>query len=150
MAFTQPWFDVNFGSAYAGLGTVGYRLYNASGGDAVARTTTGVVDLTNGSYGVANVAVPDAAVGIQWDTGGGSPVYTVEDIDLYRKANEGRIVDGTITDLETLKIVLAALAGKATGGGGTIISFRDVGDTQTVLQMTVDVNGNRSLIVLNP
>ena len=85
MPFTQPWFEVNFGSAYAGIGTTGYRLYQASGADSVARTTTGVVDLGNGAYGVAAVNVPDNAVGIEWDTGGGSPVYATEDMEPFRK-----------------------------------------------------------------
>lgn len=86
MPFTQPWFDVDFGSAHGGLGTVGYRLYKNDGTDSVARTTTGVVDLSgNGSYGVASVVVPDDAAGIEWDTGGGTPVYAVEDIEPYRK-----------------------------------------------------------------
>ncbi len=150
MPFTQPWFEVDFGSNYASLATVGYRLYQADGSDSVARTTTGVIEIGTGSYGVPSVNVPDNAVGIEWDTGGGSPVYAVEDIDPFRKRQEGAIVDGTITETQALKIILAALAGLASGGGGTIISFRDVGDTQTVLQMTVDTNGNRSSVTLNP
>ena len=150
MPFTQPWFDVEFGNSQTGLATVGYRLYNASGGDSVARTTTGVVEVGNGAYGVPNVNVPDDAVGIQWDTGGGSPIYAVEDIDPYRKRSQGSIVDGTITETQALKIILAALAGKASGGGTTINTFRDVGDTQDVLQLFVDAVGNRSSVVLNP
>jgi hypothetical protein len=80
MPFTAAWLEVNFGGAYAGLATVGYRLVNDTGGDSVARTTTGVVDFGGGAYGVAAVTVPDSAVSIQWDTGGGSPVYATEDL----------------------------------------------------------------------
>jgi hypothetical protein len=89
MPFVQPWLEVDFGSAYAGLGTVGYRLYQADGSDSVARTTTGVVDVSgNGAYGVASVSVPDNAAGVEWDTGGGSPVYAVEDLEPYRDRDE--------------------------------------------------------------
>jgi hypothetical protein len=89
MPFTQPWFEVDFGAAYGGLGTVGYRLYQADGSDSVARTMTGVVDVSgNGAYGVASVSVPDNAVGIEWDTGGGSPVYAAEDLEPYRDRAE--------------------------------------------------------------
>jgi hypothetical protein len=85
MPFDQAWLDVDFGSAHAGLATVGYRLYKNDGTDSVARTTTGVVDLSGtGSYGVANVTVPDDAVGIEWDTGGGSPVYAIESLCICR------------------------------------------------------------------
>ena len=69
---------VDFGPASAGLGTVGYALKNAAGGDAVARTTTGVVDQGNGAYGV-EVDLPPDAIAVKWDTGGGSPIYAHED-----------------------------------------------------------------------
>ncbi|MCP4895785.1 MAG: hypothetical protein GY906_02325 [bacterium] len=84
MPFTQPWFEVDFGANYAAIGTTGYRLYQDTGADSVARTTVGVVDLGNGAYGVPSVNVPDNAAGIEWDTGGGSPVYAREDVEPYR------------------------------------------------------------------
>jgi hypothetical protein len=86
MPFVQPWLEVDFGSAHAGLGTVGYRLYKNDDTDSVARTTTGVIEIgtSTGQYGVPSVTVPDDAVGVQWDTGGGSPVYAVEDIEPNR------------------------------------------------------------------
>lgn len=67
-----------FGAGQAGLGTVGYRQYDDAGGDAVARTTTGVFEIGQGAYGV-NVALDPAAAGIEWDTGGGTPIYAHED-----------------------------------------------------------------------
>jgi hypothetical protein len=85
MSFTQPWLDVDFGAAHAALGTVGYRLYKSDGSDSVARTTSGVQDISgNGSYGAANVTVPADAVGIEWDTGAATPVYAIEDLEPYR------------------------------------------------------------------
>lgn len=151
MPFTQPWLEVDFGSAHAGLGTVGYRLYKNDGTDSVARTTVGVVDLGNGAYGVASVNIPDDAAGVQWDTGGGSPVFAIEDLDPFRKADSGGgIVDGTLTVAQALKIILAALANKASGGGTTKIIFRDVADAADVLEMDVDMNGNRSNVVHTP
>ena len=67
---------VDFGTTSA---TVGYTLKNAAGGDAQARTTSGVTDLGNGMYGV-EVDLPPTAVAVKWDTGGGSPVYAHEDL----------------------------------------------------------------------
>jgi len=69
----------DFGASQAGLGTVGYTLKNAAGGDAVARTTVGVVDQGNGAYAV-EVDLPPDAVMVVWDTGGGSPIFAHEDL----------------------------------------------------------------------
>lgn len=67
---------VDFGTTSA---TVGYTLKNAAGGDAQARTTVGVIDLGDGMYGV-EVDIPPTAVGVKWDTGGGSPIFAHEDL----------------------------------------------------------------------
>lgn len=88
MPFSQPWLEVNFGTAYAGLvGTVGYRLYQADDSDSIARTTASIVEVgTNtGCYGVVPPSIPDNAVGIEWDTGGGTPVSATEDLEPYRR-----------------------------------------------------------------
>ena len=69
----------DFGSGNGGIATVGYTLQNAAGGDAQARTTTGVVDLSNGMYGV-EVDLPPDAVAVKWDTGGATPIYAHEDL----------------------------------------------------------------------
>lgn len=88
----------DFGAGNAGLGTVGYRLKNAAGGDAQARTTTGVVDQEFGGYGV-EVDLPPDAVKVLWDTGGGSPIYAHEDLiaeqnNLFLR-NRSETVQGT-------------------------------------------------------
>lgn len=59
-------------------------------------------------------------------------------------------IDGTYTAAEVMRIVAAALAGKATGGGSTTIIMRNIADTADAITMTVDVNGNRSDVVLAP
>lgn len=69
------WFEVDFGATKAGLATVGYRLYKDDGTDTVARTTTGVVEIAQGGYGVEISSVANDAVGIEWDTGEGTPIY---------------------------------------------------------------------------
>lgn len=91
MPFTQPWLEVNFGTAHAGLvGTVGYRLYQANDADSVARTTASIVEIgvNTGCYGVVPPSIPDNAVGIEWDTGGGTPVSATEDLEPYRDRDE--------------------------------------------------------------
>ena len=49
----------DFGPNNGGIATTGYTLKNAAGGDAQARTTTGVVDQGNGMYGVEIDLPPD-------------------------------------------------------------------------------------------
>lgn len=71
----------DFGPSYAGLSTVGYVQHQADGTAVVARTTTGVVAIGNGCYGVS--VTPNAlTVSVKWDTGGASPIYAHEAIEV--------------------------------------------------------------------
>ncbi len=73
------WLEVEFGSDKTSLATVGYRQYKNDGTDAVARTTTGVVEIGGGAYGCV-VTINSLTVGVEWDTGEGTPIYAHEDI----------------------------------------------------------------------
>lgn len=59
-------------------------------------------------------------------------------------------IDGTYTASDILKIIAAALAGKASGGGTPTITIRNLSDTQDVITLTVDASGNRSAVTLDP
>lgn len=56
------------------------------------------------------------------------------------------VVEGTLTHRQAMRIMLAALAGKATGGGTTAIAYRDIADTKDRISATVDTDGNRTAI----
>ena len=74
---------VQFGPAFAGCGTVGYRLYDSGGAGAGARTQAGVIELAaqSGAFG-ALVSLSDNFRGaIVWDTGGSSPAFAIEEIN---------------------------------------------------------------------
>ncbi len=58
------------------------------------------------------------------------------------------VVVGSYTMRQLLKVMAAALAGKATGGGTTSVTFRGVDDASNVIVATVDANGNRSAVTL--
>jgi hypothetical protein len=58
------------------------------------------------------------------------------------------VVVGSYTMRQILKITAAGIAGKATGGGTTTITFRGIDDTSNVIVETVDANGNRSAVTL--
>lgn len=59
-------------------------------------------------------------------------------------------VEGLFTARELMRLMSAALAGKATGGGTATITFRNLNDTANRIVATVDINGNRSAVVLTP
>lgn len=59
-------------------------------------------------------------------------------------------VEGAIDVVGALRVILAPLAGKATGGGTGTITFRDTTDTKDRLVLSVDVDGNRSSVTLDP
>ena len=59
------------------------------------------------------------------------------------------VMDAGYTAEETMKIMLAALAGKLSGAAGTTIRIRDVNDTKDRIVATVDEDGNRAAITLD-
>lgn len=68
--------------------------------------------------------------------------------DALASIFDDETIVGTYTFSDLLKIMAAALAGKATGGGTTTVTFRGVDDTSDVIVATVDANGNRSAVTL--
>lgn len=59
------------------------------------------------------------------------------------------VIEGTITLRQALRIFLATLAGKSTGGGTATLTFKDNADTKARVTATVDANGNRTAITLD-
>ena len=58
-------------------------------------------------------------------------------------------LEETYTIEEVLKIIVSVLAGKTTGGGTSVLKFRDILDTKDRVIATVDENSNRISIVLD-
>ena len=55
--------------------------------------------------------------------------------------------DGTAISLAgAFKLILGVLTGKASGGGTTTVTFRDIADSKDRVVATVDANGNRTAI----
>lgn len=59
------------------------------------------------------------------------------------------IIEGTITFEQLQRILLSRAAGKADGGGGTSINFRDQADTKDRITMTVDPVGDRASVIVD-
>lgn len=58
-------------------------------------------------------------------------------------------VEGTITLRQAMRVLLAFVAGKASGGGTTAIAYRDQADTKDRLALVVDAQGNRTASTLD-
>ncbi len=57
-------------------------------------------------------------------------------------------VEGAYTMRQALRILLSVLAGKASGGGTAVVTFRDVNDSANRVVATVTADGNRTNVVL--
>lgn len=58
-----------------------------------------------------------------------------------------RVVDGTLTAEQSIRVMNAVLSGKVSGAGSGVEIFRDVSDTKNRVVVTVDADGNRSSVV---
>lgn len=59
------------------------------------------------------------------------------------------LIESGYTAEELLRLLVAALVGKASGGGTTNIAFRSLGDSKDRIAMTVDADGNRSAVSID-
>ena len=57
-----------------------------------------------------------------------------------------KVVDGTLTAEESVRLMNAILGGKVSGAGTGTETFRDADDTKNRIVSTVDANGNRTAI----
>lgn len=87
--------------------------------------------------------------------GGGSGVFVADGVQVAASGGGAtaddlwdEVVDGTYTARQLLRLLASALAAKSSGGGTTVVTFRDVADTKDRIVATVDANGNRTAITL--
>jgi hypothetical protein len=59
------------------------------------------------------------------------------------------VVEGTFTLRKMLRVFMAVLAGKSSGGGTVTLKFQDVADTKPRITATVDSNGNRTAMTID-
>jgi hypothetical protein len=59
------------------------------------------------------------------------------------------VSDGALDLQEMMRIILAATAGKSTGGGTVTLTFRDSADSKARITATVDASGNRTAMTLD-
>jgi hypothetical protein len=126
--------------------------------DALANIAAGaypvVVYLQSGGGPVdADVSVSQGE--IDWDGSAELNIVTLTDqiaalndptVAAIADAVHDEVVEGTITLRQAMRLMLAVLTAKASGGGTTSITFRDIGDTKDRIIATVDADGNRTAI----
>lgn len=56
------------------------------------------------------------------------------------------VVEGSTTLRQMMRLFMAALVNKASGGGTTSIALRDIADTKDRIALTVDSSGNRTAV----
>lgn len=102
----------------------------------VATLQTSVDDLpTNAELATALAAADDAVLAAI----AGLTIPSVADI-------LAGVVEGSITLKGALRLCLAVLAGKSSGGGTATVTFRDVADAKARVTATVTADGNRTAI----
>lgn len=99
------------GSKTGLVGTIGVTLLNPDGTVHTARATTGIYEISGGCYGKEITFDDNWKGSIKWDTGGGSPVYAVEEYNI-----EGLTVNA-IADQVWDEILTGATHGIATSAG---------------------------------
>jgi hypothetical protein len=101
-------------------------------------------------------------LGIEYNISGASvgvttSLLTIEDYGLTSEEsgklttvfNNLDTIEGTYSHAETMRIILAALAGKLSGASGTTVSIRDTGDNKDRIVATVDQFGNRTSVTID-
>lgn len=134
-----------YGYAYGSADTALYAYL------AVFTTADTTVDDTQPAVWMADIAeqaaltVVDGNVdAILLDTGTDGVPLTAAAVDAILD----EAVEGAYTLRQLLRIALAALAAKCSGGGTTTITFRDLNDTKNRIVATVDASGNRTAVTV--
>jgi len=114
---------------------------NLAGPDLVDRSPLSPSTQVDVSYDAPQVEVIEVA------TGGLTPAQSNQIEFIY---NQMFGVEGALNSDDVLRILLAAMAGKADGANTNQMNFRDQADTKNRIVATIDQHGNRSSISIDP
>lgn len=111
------------------------------------------VNLVGANNNVADVANvnqvsirPSNSAGLIVVEGGELPSGIEDDI---ADAVWSRVMVGSITAAQLLQVIGAALAGKISGAGTSLVKIRDLEDTKDLISAAVDSNGNRLTVTID-
>jgi hypothetical protein len=107
----------------------------------------GVIAPAPDTAGYPKVTIKDGTGTGEIDTSAGSvtSVLTVAERNAIADAllDRANAIEASVTMRQALRLLIAVMGGKATGGGTSTITFRNLGDTKNVIVSSVDSNGNR-------
>lgn len=130
------------------VGTIAAGTHSPQSGDAFARIGAAGAALT--ALGDARIANLDAAVSSRGTADPGDAMtLTAGERTAISNAVGERTADGAISWDEAQILLLAFVAGKTDGGGTTTVHFYRQDGTTAAITMTVDANGNRSMVVVD-
>lgn len=107
------------------------------------------VDAILADTGTDGVAVANGAISSSTFAAGAVDAAALA-ADAVDEILDETIGDGTLTMRQTLRVCIAALAGKLSGAATTTVTIRNDADSANVIVATVDENGNRSAVTLTP
>ena len=158
-------FSVNFGTPQTG---VGYQFVSSSGLIG-SRVTADIVQIGTGGLYQVYVIPPETARAIYWNSTDNAYVIGVENFEQrlinnlttadIRTELAAELADITaLNDIEVegyttqqaLTLILAAIAAQSTGFGTNTVVFRNIANDKARITATVDAEGNRTAITLDP
>jgi hypothetical protein len=122
----------------SGQVTVGTIANNAVTAAAVANAAIDAATFAAGAIDAAAIAA---------NAIGASELAADAATEVATAVGAHTIGDSTLTVDQAMQIMIAFMAGKATGGGTTTLTFRNYADSLNRLVLTVDADGNRSATV---
>ena len=141
---------LKFDSTYESGATVSYVIYDSSGVTVVAEQTTAYNATFDGYLDTLDVSADWASQEegnyiLLWKISGVSlfPAIITEELSVFT----GGEIESGYGMTESMRLLLAVMAGKASGGGTENIVYRDVNDSKDRVTAVVDRRGNRTSIV---
>lgn len=116
---------------------------------AVGSVTGNVGGNVTGSVGSVVGAVGSVTAGVTVTTNNDKTGYALSTAGVDAILDDA-IGDGTITMRQALRVLIAGMAGKLSGGGTSTITIRNLADTANVVVATVDSEGSRSAVTVTP
>lgn len=126
--------------------------------ESVNQTGDSYATVTHTTYGLAALDAILAKLDTTWELDGTVYRFTTNALEQAAAgltASEtgdavlDEVVEGGYTLRQLLRIFLAVLAGKSSGGASSTITFRDVADAKARVTATVGSTGNRTAVTLD-
>lgn len=110
----------------------------------------GTLELEDESLTGLSARVPTALTGSGYMKSDALAVSGATPLDATATADAvlDEVIVNTYTLRQMIRIMAAVLAGKASGGESTTLTFKEVGGVNSVVVMTVDASGNRSEVTI--